>query len=776
MIKRIILIAAAIVTINLFSYAQTVIPIIDVRENNSQGIPVLLNQTVTISGIVTASNNFGSSGPGNVQDETAGISIYGSDFASQVNIGDSVTVTSVVAEYRGLTELDFTQSGSTLTNHGPAVYPPEPLVVTLAQLASQAWNGLEEYEGMLLRVNNVSIDGSGNFSGNTNYPITDSTATLEMRVDTDVATMVGSPIPSGNVDLVGILGQFQFNPPYNGGYQILPRDITDLLTDNEPLIISPVVASNITPSSFTIYFNTVRPGNTEIRYGKTQALELDTLVVEEDTTYHILPIEGLDSLTTYYYQALSSNSNGTSISSIYSVSTSSPNPSLGTMHVYFNSAVDNSVAIPGNEAVGNIDFSTKLIERINSATESIDMAVYSFFGMSEVANAIVAAKNRGVKVRVVYDDRQTQSSMQVLLSNGILISKRPNINGIMHNKFAIFDARDSDPINDWVWTGSWNWTSTELNWRNNIIEINDPTLASAYQTEFEEMWGSTGDTPNSSVAKFGPFKSDNTVHSFNIGGRPVQLYFSPSDHTESQIINSMSTSDSSIYFSLLVFTSDGIYNSIFQRHSSGLRNIRGIINDINSQGSEFSNLQALSGSEMFEYNNGTLHHKYGIIDASVPDSDPIVITGSHNWSRAANEDNDENTLFIHDIYIANKYMQEFKKRYNELGGTTVFTIPIITGVKESENELYPSSILLEQNYPNPFNPMTTISFFLSEKDFVDLSVYNLIGQKVATILSGEVNPGKTVVDFRGDNLSSGVYIYQLQTSKKTISKKMIMLK
>ncbi len=775
MVKMKLLITALLITINI-SFSQTVIPIIDVRENNSQGIPVLIDQFVTISGVVTSANNFGSSGPGSVQDETAGISVYGSGFAGQVSIGDSVTVTSKVAEYRGLTELDFSAQGSSLTNHGPAVNMPEPLVVTIDQILNQAWNGVEEFEGMLLRINNVSINGSGNFAGNTNYPISDSTGTLELRVDQDVASLVGSPIPSGKVDVVGILGQFKFAAPYNDGYQLLPRDITDLLTENEPLIVAPVVASNITPSSFTIYFNTVRPGDTEVRYGKTQALELDTLVVDEDTTYHVIPIDNLDSLTTYYYQAASSNDNGTSISSIYSVSTSSANPTLGTVHLYFNYAVDNTVAIPGNEAMGNIDFSDKLIERINSATYSIDMAVYSFFGLSEVANAIVAAKNRGVKVRVVYDNRAVQSSMQVLLNNGIQMSQRPSMDGIMHNKFAIFDGRDTDPLNDWVWTGSWNWTTTDLTWRNSALEINDPTLASAYQVEFEEMWGSSNDTPNSSNAKFGPFKTDNTVHSFNIGGRPVELYFSPSDNTESKIINSMNTADSSIYFALLVFTSDGIYNSIFQRHAAGLRNLRGIINDINVQGSEFSNLQGLSGSEIFAFTlTGTLHHKYGLIDASVPDSDPIVITGSHNWSRSANEDNDENTLIIHDIYLANQYMQEFKRRYNELGGTTAFTIPIITSIKE-ESELYPSFITLEQNYPNPFNPMTTISFFMPERDFVDLSVYNLIGQKVENIFKGEVKAGKTVIDFRADDLSSGVYFYTLQTSNQTMSKKMILLK
>ncbi len=84
-----------------------------------------------------------------------------------------------------------------------------------------------------------------------------------------------------------------------------------------------------------------------------------------------------------------------------------------------------------------------------------------------------------------------------------------------------------------------------------------------------------------------------------------------------------------------------------------------------------------------------------------------VLTGSHNWSNAAEQDNDENTLIINDVYIANKYMQEFKKRYNEAGGTGIFVIPV-TDVEDFNITEF--DFQLFQNYPNPFNPVTTIRF------------------------------------------------------------------
>ena len=80
------------------------------------------------------------------------------------------------------------------------------------------------------------------------------------------------------------------------------------------------------------------------------------------------------------------------------------------------------------------------------------------------------------------------------------------------------------------------------------------------------------------------------------------------------------------------------------------------------------------------------------------------------------------------------------------------------------------------SYPNPFNPQTTIRFHLQTSETVTLSVYNSIGHRVATLVDQKRNGGWHEVTFNGENLSSGVYIYRLETSSKTISKKMILLK
>jgi hypothetical protein len=71
-----------------------------------------------------------------------------------------------------------------------------------------------------------------------------------------------------------------------------------------------------------------------------------------------------------------------------------------------------------------------------------------------------------------------------------------------------------------------------------------------------------------------------------------------------------------------------------------------------------------------------LHHKYMIADQYAPNSDPMVFTGSHNWSAAADNDNDENTLIIHDATLANIYYQQFVKRFvDNLGVLVELTTP-----------------------------------------------------------------------------------------------------
>jgi hypothetical protein len=83
---------------------------------------------------------------------------------------------------------------------------------------------------------------------------------------------------------------------------------------------------------------------------------------------------------------------------------------------------------------------------------------------------------------------------------------------------------------------------------------------------------------------------------------------------------------------------------------------------------------------------------------------------------------------------------------------------------------------LFQNYPNPFNPETVISWQLANGSHVELAVYNLLGEKVATLVSRQMGVGDHNYRFNGRDLPSGIYYYQLVTDNYRQVKKMILLR
>jgi len=88
----------------------------------------------------------------------------------------------------------------------------------------------------------------------------------------------------------------------------------------------------------------------------------------------------------------------------------------------------------------------------------------------------------------------------------------------------------------------------------------------------------------------------------------------------------------------------------------------------------------------------------------------------------------------------------------------------------------PSDFSLSQNYPNPFNPTTKIEYSIPEESFVQLKVYDILGNEVATVVNQEQNAGTYRADFNAKNLASGLYIAKLQAGNYTKSIKMTLLR
>jgi phosphatidylserine/phosphatidylglycerophosphate/cardiolipin synthase-like enzyme len=757
------------------------IPIADVKANDVNGIPLRNGQLVTIEGIVTVANEFG--GPSFVQDNSGGIGIFGSSFSTAVNIGDEVKVSGAINPFNGLCELtnpvlhSIVSTGNSVT----------PVAATCSQLFNDGQGGVEQYEGSLVRVNVVTVvdtlsglpPGSWNQCGASsgcNYRLLDASGHVDIRIDNNVS-FFGSPAPQGTFSVVGVLSQFKTGLPFIGGYQLMPRVPSDLITAG-PIIASAPLETNITQTSLTITWNTINAGTSRIRYGTTPSLELGVVAPDDSMrTFHAVGISSLTPATVYYVQAFSVEGADTSASGTIVVSTSSPSASTGEINVYFNRSVNTSVST-GENALGNQDLVAKLVARINNAQRSIDAAVYSMSGTpgNAVAAALVNAKNRGVKVRVIceYDNRNTAAFDNLVFNSVPLIDDRFDpINfgaGLMHNKFFVFDYRGGAPESVWVWTGSWNLTLNQTTTdHQNSIEIQDVALAGAYTLEFNEMWGSGTDVPNAGNSRFGARKQDNTPHHFVINGLLVQSYFSPSDRTTNQIKNTLRKAEHDVAFALFSFTRRDIADTLIARKNAG-RRVRGVM-DNGSGDEQFTYLQSNNIDVHLEPTGNIFHHKYAIVDGSRSPGQPQwVVTGSHNWSNSAELRNNENTLIVQSSRVANLYLQEFAARYYEAGGTD----SILVGVQETGGVA--TSFSLAQNYPNPFNPSTVIRYSLHANSHVKLVVYNLLGQEVATLVDEVQKPGTHTAEFQPARFASGVYFYRLQAGELHDTKKMIFLK
>ncbi|OVE79682.1 hypothetical protein BVY01_01770 [bacterium I07] len=98
------------------------------------------------------------------------------------------------------------------------------------------------------------------------------------------------------------------------------------------------------------------------------------------------------------------------------------------------------------------------------------------------------------------------------------------------------------------------------------------------------------------------------------------------------------------------------------------------------------------------------------------------------------------------------------------------------GTAVEDESLLPEGFSLEQNYPNPFNPVTYISYSLDKASHTTLTIYNVMGQPVRTLVNERVEAGVHEAAFDASSLESGIYYYQIQSGENTAMKKMVLMK
>ncbi|HET6596987.1 MAG TPA: phospholipase D-like domain-containing protein [Anaerolineales bacterium] len=303
----------------------------------------------------------------------------------------------------------------------------------------------------------------------------------------------------------------------------------------------------------------------------------------------------------------------------------------------------------------------RLIEKIHAAQDSIHIASFEF-DLTPVAEALIAAKQRGVDVRWVTDnehgieaDEEPGHGQFAMLQEAGIEVRADTRSALMHNKFWIFDGQI-------VWTGSTNVTENGIfDQDNNVVVIQSPELATIYEREFQEMWD----------GQFGP-KSPSTLDQQVVtlnGSRIVVVFTSEDPALENAIVPIVQSAKQSIRFLTFSFTDYPLADAMSQRFKAGV-DVAGVFEKVGSEteAAELRTLMCRSVPVKQDGNPGFLHHKVIVVD------ERIVITGSLNFSTNAEENNDENVIIIDNPDIARLYLQEFDRVWSLASDPEVETI------------------------------------------------------------------------------------------------------
>ena len=288
----------------------------------------------------------------------------------------------------------------------------------------------------------------------------------------------------------------------------------------------------------------------------------------------------------------------------------------------------------------------ELEEAINRAQRTVDVAIYNI-SLENIAGALIAAHARGVQVRMVMESEAMNRNVPTTLAEAGIPIVGDRREGLMHNKFTIIDGQE-------VWTGSMNYASTSAySDFNNLVQIRSAEAAQDYTVEFEEMFLDD---------LFGPDTRARTPYpNIVVGGAPVEVYFSPDDGVSERIEEEIQTAQNSINVLAYSFTSDPLAEAMLKKHDEGVA-VRIVFDQSQVEtntGGEYENLRRAGLDIKMDGINGLMHHKVIIIDGKT------VITGSYNFSASAERSNDENIIIIRSETLAQEFLLEFNKVWQQ---------------------------------------------------------------------------------------------------------------
>lgn len=233
------------------------------------------------------------------------------------------------------------------------------------------------------------------------------------------------------------------------------------------------------------------------------------------------------------------------------------------------------------------------------------------------------------------------------------------------------------------------------------------------------------------------------------------------------------------------------YESRYKKISGTLANIKlelffdsySELNNLSNKGITYSEIKLVTSDAPFQSRapelNVIITNAYNMIDWICPDSknaSKFIIEKSSDeagfkeiGSVIALDEISNNYSFIDETPAENEIIYYRINQVNK-DGSSVYSAQVKIGVGIIEQ------FSLEQNFPNPFNPNTTIKFDLYEDSEIDVTIFDLEGQKIKNIFNGSLPKGQHQYEFKAENLTSGVYLYQVSSPIFSLTKKMVLAK
>lgn len=309
-----------------------------------------------------------------------------------------------------------------------------------------------------------------------------------------------------------------------------------------------------------------------------------------------------------------------------------------------------------------------IVNAINASVKSFDGVIYSI-NMKDIPDALIAARNRGIKIRLIIDNDHVYPKMDTQIKK--LINAGPGIEvrtlkgtrsyGVTHNKITIHDG-------ELVTTGSYNWTfgATFSNYENMIV-ARHPIYVEGYKKYFEWMWSKArtieqGPSPELPEGYYGtPPQDPNPV--MNLNGKPVPAYlFSPGSDTENKIAALIDAAQESIDAVTFTFSSKPIADAIIRAYKRGVK-VR-FLEDMRMGKDSAMAKYIFTNGVPYKWmqgrdDKGAMHNKFIIYDGK------ILSTGSFNFTTNASVNSFENVIFISDQKAIKAYQSKFDWFYSQ---------------------------------------------------------------------------------------------------------------